>query len=326
MYHSAADSKMYDPFASVTVNEQSTTDGTRAVSLSVASAERETQTDMASMLPPEAPQPPDPADLLADIQKAAEDVSQLVGRFGLKMAQILIASRTKEVLFKSDRSQMQLPCLGYADEFSCQLTKEYHEPIELEGEAPMLWWLWSPLLEWLSSTIGSSGCTLVFTPACKADVDLPDKFSIRLWSTTENTENIELTATYGGCFAERRIYDAPVARFCSRKQTFGSNTFTLSMDESQVPYEGASFEVAFDYLLPRTLSVWRGAMNILPNEEEQEQLVKALVGACEAKDDQMPLLEENDLQCRQLIRRLPPKARIWTVEAGLLGQDRVYAV
>lgn len=81
---------------------------------------------------------PEPTVLLAEIQKAAEDVSQLVGRFGFKMARNFQQSHIKKALF-ADRNQLRLLSLGYAASFTCWLIEICEKPISLEGKAPLLW-------------------------------------------------------------------------------------------------------------------------------------------------------------------------------------------
>jgi hypothetical protein len=62
------------------------------------------------------PSAPEPTVLLNQIQQAAEDVSQLVGRFGSKMARTVRRPHIKKAFF-ADHKLLRLPCLKYADKF-----------------------------------------------------------------------------------------------------------------------------------------------------------------------------------------------------------------
>ncbi|KAJ5523002.1 hypothetical protein N7494_013188 [Penicillium frequentans] len=264
------------------------------------------------------PLSPEPTVLLTELQKAAEDVSQIVGRFGFKMASQLQQFRCKEALF-ANRKHLQLPSLRYADSFTCRLTKIFQKPVSLRGEAPLLWWLWDALLECSTPSVSSTGCTLDFTPTRRTDIILPCSISIQL-CTRDGVDKIGLTAVYGGDFMERRIFDAPVARFHFPDPGFDKSTVALAID--QPPYSGdGSFKDALDYLMPRPASIWRSAMSIVPAEEKR--LAHALAKTCKAKDDYMyNLSEENDSQCKRLIRRLPPVARQFIEDEGLVGKER----
>ncbi|KAJ6125943.1 hypothetical protein N7471_010436 [Penicillium samsonianum] len=235
--------------------------------------------------------------LLGEMQKAAEDVSQLVGRFGFKMAGTLRRPHIKTALF-ADRNRLRLPSLRYADSFTCLLTKPFEKPISLRGKALLLWWLWDALLEWSTPSISSRGCTLDFMPAHRTDI---------------------LTAAYGGDFMERRIFDAPIARFRFPETAFDRTTAALAID--QPPYNGyGCIKDTFDYLMPRSGNIWRSAMNIFPAEEKR--LVQALAETCKANDDYMYMSEDNDSQCKKLIQRFPPLARKFVEDGGLVGKER----
>ncbi|KAJ5982418.1 hypothetical protein N7451_012518 [Penicillium sp. IBT 35674x] len=264
------------------------------------------------------PLSPEPTVLLTELQKAAEDVSQIVGRFGFKMASQLQQPRCKEALF-ANRKRLQLPSLRYADSFTCRLTKIFQKPISLRGEAPLLWWLWDALLKWSTPSVSSTGCRLDFTPTRQTDIILPCSISIQL-CTGDGVDKIKLTAVYGGDFMERRIFNAPVARFHFPEPGFDRSTVALAID--QPPYSGdGGFKDALDYLMPRPASIWRSAMNIVPAEEKR--LAYALAKTCKAKDDYMyNMSEENDSQCKRLIRRLPPVARKFIEDEGLVGKER----
>jgi hypothetical protein len=101
------------------------------------------------------PSAPDPTVFLHQIQQAAEDVSQLVGRFGYKMAETVREPAIKKALF-TDHKLLRLQCLKYADNFTCRITRAYaKQPINYTTSSPLLWWLWDELLNYL----GSSACT-----------------------------------------------------------------------------------------------------------------------------------------------------------------------
>ncbi|KAI4599654.1 hypothetical protein KJ359_001751 [Pestalotiopsis sp. 9143b] len=82
----------------------------------------------------------EPTVVLVEMRKAADDIAQVVGRFGPKMAGTLRFPRNKSALFE-DRDLLRLPCLKYADSFICWLTKLFGRTISFDEEAPLLWWL-----------------------------------------------------------------------------------------------------------------------------------------------------------------------------------------
>ena len=125
------------------------------------------------------PSAPEPTVLLDQIQKAAEDVSQLAGRFGYKMAETVRRNDIKTVLF-ANPELLQLPCLKYADNFTCRFTTQSaQQPISFTNSAPLLWWLWDELLNFFKPS-WPRHCKLEFTPAHKTDIDLPYTISISL--------------------------------------------------------------------------------------------------------------------------------------------------
>ncbi|KAM3064616.1 hypothetical protein ACMFMF_011896, partial [Clarireedia jacksonii] len=73
------------------------------------------------------PSAPEPTVLLHQIQQAAEDVSQLVGRFGFKMARTVQRPEIKMALF-ADHKLLRLPCLKDADNFTCRVTCRVTKP------------------------------------------------------------------------------------------------------------------------------------------------------------------------------------------------------
>lgn len=258
----------------------------------------------------------EPKALLSDIQKAAEDISQLVERFGYKMINTLQQpSVKKRLLAHSNFKQLRLSSLSYSDSFTCQYTKTYENPIQLEGEAPLLWWLWDALLEFLKPSFGKS-CKLDFTPAYNADIALPYKISIRLWTTGHGVDNIELTAIYGGQFSERHILDAPISTFTFPERGF-TNTTTPLLTVDQIPYKGnGCYNDMLDYLMPRRNNPWRSAMNI--SNTKERALIEALAGTCKAKDDRFPMSENQSSQCQNLVKRFPPLARKHCESKGLI--------
>ncbi|KAL8306260.1 hypothetical protein RB601_003647 [Gaeumannomyces tritici] len=150
------------------------------------------------------PPPPEPTVLLSEIQQAAKDVSQLVGRFGYKMTGEVRRPHIKEALF-ANRELLRLPCLKYADNFACRVTKLYAtQPIDYKESAPLLWWLWNELLNYVCPTASMRGCKLEFMPARETDIALPYTISINLGYKHDNN-NIELTASYGGPCDERGV-------------------------------------------------------------------------------------------------------------------------
>lgn len=80
----------------------------------------------------------EPQVLLFEIQRAAEDVSQLVGRFGYKMAETLMCHDIKKALFEhSNFKQLRLPSMIHSDSFTCVSEKIHQKPIHLDVEAPL---------------------------------------------------------------------------------------------------------------------------------------------------------------------------------------------
>ncbi|KAK4078285.1 uncharacterized protein Triagg1_3301 [Trichoderma aggressivum f. europaeum] len=262
--------------------------------------------------------PPEPAVLLAEICKAAEDVAQLVGRFGPKMAGTLAKPRIMAALFQ-DHNQLRLPSLRYADCFTCRRTEPYAKPgrPRASGEEPLLWWLWDALLMLLDRSGTSTDFTFKFTPARNTDMALPYEISIKL----KDLCNIEMTAKYGGSFNERRIFDADIAIFRPHQPVGFDETPPAVLAVDETPYTGdGNYGDALDYLMPRT-SIWRSAMEI--TSEKQVELVTALAGTCKAEDDwwRIVVTEYQDSQCKNLLRRLPPRARKFIEEDRLVGKE-----
>ncbi|KAL6691907.1 hypothetical protein J3F84DRAFT_385823 [Trichoderma pleuroticola] len=273
----------------------------------------------------QSPAPPEPTVLLAEICKAAEDVTQLVERFGPKMVTTLASPVTKTALFP-DANQLRLPSLSYADSFTCRLTEFYKKQVSLHGEAPLLWWLWDALLKFLDRQTRSNGFTLAFTPTRNTDMTLPYTISI----TLGGLRKIEMTAVYGGAFSERRIFSTTIADFRPPEAGFEEAGFeeagvdetpaALAIDET--PYRGAGcYRDALDYLMPRSGSIWRSAMEITTKTERR--LVSDLAGTCKAEDDCgfMVVTKDQDSQCKNLLRRLPPKARDFIEDRRLVGKE-----
>lgn len=263
--------------------------------------------------------PPEPTVLLTEIRKAAEDVAQLVERFGPKMAATLTSNPIKVALFP-DRNQLQLPCLRYfGDSFTCRLTELYQKPVSLGGEAPLLWWLWDALLKFSQSRHSgrSTGFTLEFAPARNTDKALPYTISITLGGLRE----IEMTAAYGDSFGQRLTLRAAIADF-RPPETWGFDETPAVPAVDQTPYKGdGCYEDALDYLMPRTGSVWRSAMEITAKEERS--LVTALAGTCKANDDWACIIvtKNQDSQCKNLLQRLPLTARDFIENRHLVGKE-----
>ncbi|KAH6613216.1 hypothetical protein C7974DRAFT_380923 [Boeremia exigua] len=156
---------------------------------------------------------PEPSVLLVEIQKSVEDVAQVVGRFGPKMATILCSPHIMTALFP-DHKKLHLSSLEYTDDFACRLEQAFGDPISLTGN--------------------SHGFTLDFESVCKTDMTLPYTISIQIGPdrTTNGEKKIELTAAYGGAFKERRIFVAPIGTFRFQKRNFGETTVPLVIDES----------------------------------------------------------------------------------------------
>ncbi|QYT02640.1 hypothetical protein H0G86_009633 [Trichoderma simmonsii] len=264
--------------------------------------------------------PPEPTVLLTEICKAAEDVAQLVGRFGPKMAATLTRSPIKAMLF-SDDTQLRLPSLSYADSFTCRLTELWKKPVSLGVKAPLLWWLWDALVKFLDHSGRSTGFKLEFTHACNTDMVLPYTISI----TLKGLREIEMTAAYGGNFSERRIISAAIEAFRFPVAGFDETPVTLAVD--QTPYRGdGCYGDALDYLMPRPGSIWRSAMKItkeIINTKEEKRLVTALAGTCKAEDEWsfFVVMEIQDSQCKNLLRRLPPEARKFIKKEHLVGKE-----
>ncbi|KAL6800425.1 hypothetical protein J3E68DRAFT_398263 [Trichoderma sp. SZMC 28012] len=245
--------------------------------------------------------PPEPTVLLTEICKAAEDVAQLVGRFGPKMAKTLTIPAIKAMLFP-DGTQLRLPSLSYADSFTCQLTELWKKPVSLGGEAPLLWWLWDALLKFLDHSGRSTDFTLEFAP-----------------TPTRNTDRA------GGSFSERRIFSAAIEAFRFPVTGFDETPVALAVDQTPYTVDGC-YGDALDYLMPRPGSIWRSAMKItkkIINTKEEKRLVTALAGTCKAKDEWsfFVVMENQDSQCKNLLRRLPPTARDFIAKEHLVGKE-----
>jgi hypothetical protein len=262
---------------------------------------------------------PEPTVLLDEIQKAVEDVAQAVGRFGPKMAAKLCSPHIKGALFE-DRKLLRLSSLEYIDIFTCRLTELYKKPISLKVEAPLLWWLWEPLLKFLKpSGFPVGGFTLDFASVHNTGVTLPYTISIKLGSnsTGNGEKEIEMTAAYGGVFNERRIFIAPIRTFRFQKHGFGKTTVPLAIDKSPYPGDG-DYSDMLDYLMPRPRSIWRSAMKV-PKEVEQ-RIVTAFAETCKAGDDIVCVTIDQDSQCKNLLARLPPVAKEFIQNEGLVGK------
>ncbi|KAH8842737.1 hypothetical protein MCOR27_003185 [Pyricularia oryzae] len=107
------------------------------------------------------PLAPEPTILLNQIQQAAEDLSQLVGRFGPKMPRTFQRPSIKYALF-ADPKLLRLPCLRFCA-----------NPIDYKDSAPSLWWLWEGLLYHLQPTAFTKNYKLGFTPAHETDIAHP---------------------------------------------------------------------------------------------------------------------------------------------------------
>jgi hypothetical protein len=260
---------------------------------------------------------PEPTVLLVEIQKAAEDVAQVVGRFGPKMAAKLCYPHIMAELF-NDPKQLRLSSLQYNDSFTCRSTKAFAKPVYLKGEAPLLRWLWEPLFELFARN--SHGSTHEFTSAHNTDVTLPYTISIKLGHNKNGNgeKEIEMTAAYGGDFQERHIFTAPIKYFRFQKRDFGRTTVPLAIDK--LPYKGdGNYNDMLDYLMPRPGSNWRSAMKV--PEEAEELVVRAFADTCKASDDFLCVTDDQDSQCKNLLRRLPPVARTFIEKEGLVGKE-----
>lgn len=182
------------------------------------------------------------------------------------MSRTVQRSCIKTALF-ADHKSLQLPCLKYADNFTCRVTELYAEQsIDHRNSAPLLWWLWDALLSYLPPTAFLRDCKLEFTPALETDIVLPN---INLGSKDGN-DSIELTALYGGRFHERRIFDAPIAKFrLPETKRYGKSTIaTLNIDQRTFEEEGC-LDHTLDYLVS-SRSIWRHAMKAFPLAEEEK--------------------------------------------------------
>lgn len=148
---------------------------------------------------------------------------------------------------------------------------------------------------------------------------MPCTLSILLGpSKVRNGElEIEMTASYGGPFDERRKFSAAVNRFCFIKQTFDDTTVPLDIDEH--PHTGTgNYEDVLDYLMFDQGSIWRKAVTI--SEPNEKQAVIAIADTCKAKDDFWCATADQDSQCRNLLQRLPSAARNFVERDGLIGK------
>ncbi|KAI1122275.1 hypothetical protein F5Y10DRAFT_271239 [Nemania abortiva] len=262
---------------------------------------------------------PEPTVLLSQIQQAAEDVSQLVERFGSKMAKTVQRPAIKKALF-ADLRLLRLPCLQWADNFTCHVTRFSGKPFDYNNSAPLLWWLWDELLEYLQPSAGTRNCKLEFTPVGETSTLLPYTISIYLDSKNCN-DSIWLTASYdGSLFHERRTFDVPIAKFCfPEAKRYGKPTMaTLSIDRYVHEDEEGHLDHTLDYLMPRPGSIWRQAMKAFPIKEEEANLVIALAGTCKVEDGRFSLSEDQVQQYLNLLQRFPPKGREYVINIGLV--------
>ncbi|KAH8742209.1 hypothetical protein F5883DRAFT_655526 [Diaporthe sp. PMI_573] len=74
-----------------------------------------------------------------------------------------------------------------------------------------------------------------------------------------------------------------------------------------------------DYLVPRSGSLWRLAMQAVTLDEE-ETLVVALAGTCKAEDDHYHMSANQDQQCLNLLQRFPPDAKEYIINERLVGR------
>jgi hypothetical protein len=228
------------------------------------------------------------------------------------LAKTLCYPSNKAALF-ADRDQLRLPSLKYADNFTCRITKIFMKPIRPIGESPLLLWLWDPLLEFLQPSATTKGFTLEFTPARITDATLPYTVSIKL-GTRDCQSEIEMTAAYGGIFDEQRTFRARIASFSFPETSFVRTTAALAIDMLQYRYNG-SYNDMLDYLLPRPGSIWRSAMKVT----KEVSLVRDLAEICKAGDDSVFVSEDQDSQCKNLLLRLPQRARSFVADENLIG-------
>ncbi|GJC90056.1 hypothetical protein ColLi_13408 [Colletotrichum liriopes] len=221
----------------------------------------------------------------------------------------------KEALF-ADPKLLRLPCLQYSDNFTCRVTKLYaKKPTNHTTPAPLLWWLWGELLDYLDPSGFAKGCKLEFTPFC-ATIDMPYTISLNFRYKKDN-DNIELTAAYGGPYDEQRIFDAAIPRFdLPEKRKY----VTLSIDQTTYEGESSSLDQALDYLMPRPGNTWRRAMTAFPTEKE-ETVVVALARTCKARDDRFFMSEPQDEQCKNLLKRFPAEAKEYISREKLVGKE-----
>lgn len=99
------------------------------------------------------------------------------------------------------------------------------------------------------------GCKLEFIPACETGIALPYTININL-GYKHNNNNIELTASYSGPFYEKRIFDAPIAKFRFPETiSYGvSTTATLKIDENPYKKKGCFYN-ALNYVIPRLKNI-----------------------------------------------------------------------
>ncbi|KAK1457518.1 hypothetical protein CTAM01_17196 [Colletotrichum tamarilloi] len=152
-------------------------------------------------------------------------------------------------------------------------------------------WLWNELLDVLPPIGGTRNCRLDFKPALRTDIALPYAITIDISSRNEK-DNIELTASYGGLFDERRIFDVPITQFGFLKSEKYGKLTKATLDISQDPYEGnGCIADIFEYLVP-------------------------------PRDDRFPISQNQQQQFRNLLRRFPIDAREYVAENGLVGMEK----
>jgi hypothetical protein len=142
----------------------------------------------------------------------------------------------------------------------------------------LLWWLWDELLNYLYP-LGARYYKLEFSPARETDATLPYTIGINF-----TYECMELTASYGRLFHERRAFDALADFRFPKTKRYGKLTMaTLNIDQHMYKKEGCLAHT-LDYFMPRPGSIWRYAMGAFDRENEEISLglatLKVIISSC----------------------------------------------
>jgi hypothetical protein len=248
-----------------------------------------------------------PAVLMQDFEDAFCVLSHVNGRFGPKTSEAL--SKFKDLIFTNPLN-LRLRSLSGGDLFSCQETM-YRQPIRHHnGFAPILWWLFVPIL--MHNT--SAPSHFEFTPARLADLKVPYKLKVDI-GIRETNSCISLEVEYTEHRFRKRVnMKTEIEPYQFRTIRRYGKAKVSPMPHDMQPYrEQGSLTNTFDYLFLDTRSPWRRAIGII-NPKGEEKLLVELARACMNSHKKT---EEQLGQGCHLIERFPKEARDYLEELGI---------